>query len=361
VRFNVEAGRRYEIAIDGVYGEQGEIILNWNLETSGSRLPEILRQPLDSVVPAGGTATFSILATNPPPAAGPLIYQWYFNGLPLPGETNATLLVPAVNEAKLGLYVATVANATEIVLSDFVVIEIASSSDDIDRRVTTEDKFANLARGTNDLTGLRFSGKGARIIGLGGSVARGYTGSQVFSTVNSTLEAGEPNHCGVVGGASQWFSYLAPANGILTIDTDGSDFDTVISVYTGTEVDFSSLKVVACDNDSGLDGKDSRVSFSAQGGTLYYIVVDGVRGAKGTAHLNYKLAPPPLLRASRAGDQLQIRLTGAERRTFTIQTSANLREWHTVLSTNAPAGTVEWQDSSAVTNTTRFYRAFQAD
>src|SRR4029434_3688124 len=62
VRFNAQAGQRYEIAIDGVYGNQGEILLNWSLDTRGARLPVILRQPVDATVSAGSTAIFSLSA-----------------------------------------------------------------------------------------------------------------------------------------------------------------------------------------------------------------------------------------------------------------------------------------------------------
>src|SRR5207248_8464273 len=90
-----------------------------------------------------------------------------------------------------------------------------------------------------------------------------------------------------------WYAYRAAADGILTIDTDGSDFDTVLAVYTGPGTDFDSLVPVACDNDSGLDDKDSKVSFAAKGGTVYFIAVDGVDGATGTVTLNFKLVVSP--------------------------------------------------------------------
>ena len=67
-----------------------------------------------------------------------------------------------------------------------------------------------------------------------------------FLDGRATMRKGEPLHCDVIGGASHWFSYQSPANAILTITTEGSDFDTVLAAYVGSGTDFASLQSVAC-------------------------------------------------------------------------------------------------------------------
>ena len=96
----------------------------------------------------------------------------------------------------------------------------------------------------------------------------------------------------VIGGASQWFSYQAESDGTLVISTEGSNFDTVLAVYTGPGTDFESLQAVACDNDGGPNGKTSVVRFAAVSGTVYYIAVDGVKAATGNVRLSYNLEVP---------------------------------------------------------------------
>jgi hypothetical protein len=105
-------------------------------------------------------------------------------------------------------------------------------------------------------------------------------------------------NCGVPGGASSWFAYQAPVSGTLYINTDGSSFDTTLGVYTGNGNDFSSLVCVACDNNSGANGKTSAVRFPATAGVTYYISVDGVNGASGRVVLNYNLGDPPVISAA---------------------------------------------------------------
>jgi hypothetical protein len=122
--------------------------------------------------------------------------------------------------------------------------------------------------------------------------ARGYTGTQVFSTVGGDKDPGEPDHCGEPGGASSWFFYKAPRSGVMMVDTRGSSFDTVLAVYIGPGTDFASLTNVACNNDSSPGQLWSQVIFDVTAGTMYYIAVDGVGGASGTVKLNYQVGDP---------------------------------------------------------------------
>ena len=80
------------------------------------------------------------------------------------------------------------------------------------------------------------------------------------SNVGATKESGEPNHAGNVGGSSVWWSWTAPTNGELRVTTDGSDFDTLLGVYTGPRA--NALTVIATNDDHGAQGTvTSRVRF----------------------------------------------------------------------------------------------------
>jgi hypothetical protein len=92
------------------------------------------------------------------------------------------------------------------------------------------------------------------------------------SNTNANKEAGEPAHAGNVGGKSVWWAWTAPTNGDVVISTDGSDFDTLLAVYTGATV--SNLRAVATNDDHGVM-VTSRVRFAATGGVQYQIAVDG--------------------------------------------------------------------------------------
>ncbi|HEY4246827.1 MAG TPA: matrixin family metalloprotease [Lacunisphaera sp.] len=119
--------------------------------------------------------------------------------------------------------------------------------------------------------------------------------TQVTGTnVASTKEAGEPNHAGNTNVHSVWWKWIATSGGSATITTLGSNFDTVLGVYTGSTV--SSLTQIAANDDveaatssNNSDPKrirTSTVTFTATAGATYYIAVDGWDGAMASIVLN---------------------------------------------------------------------------
>lgn len=116
----------------------------------------------------------------------------------------------------------------------------------------------------------------------------------------ATTEDGtiEPGACSGDGSRSVWFAYTATASGQLQADTLGSNYDTVLGVYTGVPGGFTT---VGCNDDSQC-GLQSSVVFSAVAGQTYYFRVTAyasfVSGESLTFHLGAPPPPPPPLTAS---------------------------------------------------------------
>ena len=102
----------------------------------------------------------------------------------------------------------------------------------------------------------------------------GCSGSVPGTNAGATEEVGEPNHPESPGSRkSVWYQWQSPSTASVTIDTIGSDFDTVLAVYTGTTV--SGLTLVASNDDIVSGNTASTVTFAATQGTVYRIAVDG--------------------------------------------------------------------------------------
>lgn len=97
--------------------------------------------------------------------------------------------------------------------------------------------------------------------------------------LNATEEVGEPNHAGNVGGKSSWWRWTAPSNGQVIIDTSGSDFDTLLGVYTGNSL--GTLIEVDSNNNYTSPDLASQVAFTGTAGTEYYIAIDGFNDGSG--------------------------------------------------------------------------------
>jgi hypothetical protein len=111
----------------------------------------------------------------------------------------------------------------------------------------------------------------------------GNYGSVTGSNVGATLETDEPTIPGDT--ASVWYRWVAPASGLATFHTFGSDFDTVLGVLSGDEV--SDLTVLVYEDDSRTNAQ-SQVAFNAVAGTTYQIAVGSSLGVTGNIVLGWQ-------------------------------------------------------------------------
>ena len=282
VVFNADSNEVYQIAVDGAAGVSGNILLQWSLDSTTDRRPVITNQPVSQIAVIGTNVTFSVGAVG----TG-LAYQWQFFDTPIAGATNSSLVLTNVGLTNVGDYRVHVSSGARTVKSRHAQLKITLAAE-FNQDVEISDKFHDMIGSGRPL---RLDPPSSLRSPAGGfapaAVSRGYTGTQIFSGVGSLKEPGEPDHCGIPGGASQWLTYLADRDGVLALNTDGSSYDTVLAVYRGSGADFASLIPVACDNNSGSNGLTSSLHFITTSGTTYFIVVDGVGGASGRCVLNY--------------------------------------------------------------------------
>jgi outer membrane protein assembly factor BamB len=124
---------------------------------------------------------------------------------------------------------------------------------------------------------------------------QGQAGRATGTNIAATKEAGEPAHAGNSGGSSVWYRWTAPTSGPVHLDTGGSNFDTLLAVYTGAAV--SGLASIAANDNASSSVATSSVDFQAVAGTTYQIAVDGrLTSANGSASsgqlvLNWRSAP----------------------------------------------------------------------
>src|SRR4051812_30991804 len=108
-------------------------------------------------------------------------------------------------------------------------------------------------------------------------------------TSSATHQANEPQPSGCSSNKTVWYHYKATASGRLDIDTTGSNFPTVVGVYTGSKLAF--LQLVACT--SAVHGSAADTLIDAVAGTTYQIQVGGVSDATGTLKVRVRLPQQP--------------------------------------------------------------------
>ena len=126
-------------------------------------------------------------------------------------------------------------------------------------------------------------------------IIAGVSGVLNGNTANATKEPGEPNHANNPGGASVWFTWVAPQSGLFLFNPSqplsaASQFGIIQTIYTGDDV--ASLAAVA----SGLTPTNvfarfgSAAVLNAVAGTTYRIALDGYNGVMA----DYRLSWAPL-------------------------------------------------------------------
>ena len=122
-------------------------------------------------------------------------------------------------------------------------------------------------------------------------------GAWTGSNVGAATDAGH-TACGSQGAGTGdvWWLITAPANGPITLDTCGSDFDTILSVYSGCPG--SVVNLITCNDDMGAaacpaNANASSVTFNAIQNTTYFIRVASFGTTRGNIVLNVNATLPP--------------------------------------------------------------------
>jgi hypothetical protein len=106
-------------------------------------------------------------------------------------------------------------------------------------------------------------------------------------SLNDTFAVIDPSSCGLNDANDEWYRYVMPCQGTLTISTCDpvTDFDTTLSAFVGCE---GVIDEIACNDDYNAPGcqigrfnRKSRITFNANGGEVIYFRVSGYQSVSG--------------------------------------------------------------------------------
>ena len=137
------------------------------------------------------------------------------------------------------------------------------------------------------------------------------------NNVRASDEPGEPGR----GSKSVWWEWTAPETGRLTVSTAGSDFDTTLGVYTGGHLGgYSSLRLLAENDDTDGLSLQSRVDLDVTADTTYWFRVAGYDGDSGDIVLSWVLQVSRIPRPDRTYIFPQFAFGGGWESTLMVQT-----------------------------------------
>lgn len=212
--------------------------------------PGFINWPSSVTVDGGATAIFAAATIGEN-----LSLQWIHNGNPIPNATGVVLGVPNSSAASQGWYWLRASNSCGTRDSPGGYLTVRPPSND--RYVSP----ATIITGTT----------------AGVTLGSGNDGTATCGNSDTSPDV--------------WHIYTAPATGNLTIDTCGSDFDTVLSFHACCP---GLGAVIACSDDAppaGCAANSSAISMSVAQGQRFLVRVAGYRGAVGRYRLNTALVP----------------------------------------------------------------------
>ena len=140
VTFNAVGGVEYNMAVDG-FGGGGEIVIQWNLTPSTTRLPELTGQPESTNTTAGADLQLETGSTS-----GRATVEWYFNGV-LIASNITSLNLQNIGADQVGIYTAVVREGTRLITTRPAIIQYNLIDGAADSTVSAHDKFGDaLAR-----------------------------------------------------------------------------------------------------------------------------------------------------------------------------------------------------------------------
>lgn len=374
VQFNAIERTRYLIAVDGLAGADGQFALSWEFKPVALLLPVIISHPQSLTVAPGESATFSVEAKAgcsdcTPCANGTtntavlLEYQWYRNTNAIPGATNASFAIVAVDESALGSYTVEVSQSGQRIRSRAASLQLNLRPQD-EEPVRAYNKLADAEFNRGIELGappqapqLPEAGRPHAPQAAAGPIVRGYTGTHVFSTADGATEPSDAPVCDVIGGASYWVSFIPEQDGVLHLNTDGSDYNTVLAVFVRRAN--GNLRLMVCDNNGGTDPGTSALSVPVEAGRTNLVMIDGVRGETGNLHLNYSLVVPSSLTflGMTPEGYARLRVTGRPELSLVLQVSDDMANWTPLTTNSSLTGSLDYTDTTTPPRSQRLYRA----
>ena len=346
----VTAGTTYRIAVDGVGGVQGGIVLsltlsvpvnddfvnriaitNFPADLRGSNV-DATREMEENQAHTDGLGTRSVWWQWNCPVTGNVVINTAGSDFDsrlgvYTGDSLGNLQLVAVND-----------NATNGVFTSEVSIQAKARTQYLIAVDSVYDESGSIRLQIlpgeppeNDSFAKRFH------------IDAAYTNIVAYN-YGASRESGEPDF-GIAdrAGKTLWWTWTAPADGRLNLSTFGSDFDSMLAVFTGEAL--NTLALVASGDNTMKPGENyynASLNFEVTAGRTYQIAVDGHNyWGGGEIHLQLHYYVPPVVLANTVAKSsvFSFKAQGQPGKSYYVTGSTNLSDWAPV-STNLYSGSL---------------------
>ncbi len=293
VNFYAEKGQEYQIGVDGIGDSLGTLTLNWFIEDppAGAPANDHFENRIILNEASGQTTGSNIFATR---QIGESFHAentggrslWWSWMAPSSGMVTFDTAESGFDTIMAVYTGSSISSLTEIVSNDDIGALVASR---VSFRATAgtvyhiavdgyDGDFGNVT--LNWSNEIPVNDDFANRISLSGSSGE---------TTGTNINAGVENAEALISDShdhSVWWSWTATESGLVVFETIGSDFNTLLAIFSGDVI--QSLNILA----SNVQGDNKRVSFNATAGRSYSILVGGKEGEAGNILLQWNSGAP---------------------------------------------------------------------
>jgi len=257
-------------------------------------------------------------------------------------SSNLTLLAPGVMIKAASLTYSGTSQAAPHVAGAVAVLSSTypnESLDQIQARMTNTGKPITDIRNNITIPRLNLLAAATPINDMfaNGTYLTGLTGNTNGTTVLASKELDEPAISGNMGGQSLWWKWTAPQSGQLSLNTNGSKFDSLLAVYTGNQL--TALKTIGVRDNTGNQQTDLVAQVTAD--TEYEFSLDVANGVASSFILNWDLNTNPQANLSTAiSGPIVVSIGGKASYTATVTNSGPQAATNVFLTMTAPNGAI---------------------
>ncbi len=317
--------------------------------------PWIVEQPVNQTVNAGQNATFATVAVG-------TSYQWQFNGNSIGGATSSAYTVLSAAATNVGVYTCLITGTNGTISTTNANLIVAAPP-----AVVTQPSSLTITQNQDAAFSVNTAGAGPmgyqwqfNNAPISGATSSGYSVTNAQGTNTGSYSVIITNTYGGTTSQVATLTVLVPPT--ITLEPQSQSVLTGNCATFTVAADGTSLSYQWQFNNAPIAGA-TLTSYTACDAGSYSVLVSNIVNMLPSDTVTLSFTNPPVAQPGQfaapavLGDgSVELTMSGSPYTNYLLQYTTDWTNWTTLTTLSSTNGVFQFDDTSAVTNTARFYR-----